>query len=344
MSAIRGATIHLLAAALTCSALVGCGNKDHTVVTNPTRLTDTGWFTTSFVTDTNTCTGQMTATDPEDGAVDWYWRDRPEFLVDTADHAVFDAFLESAEGDRLDTTITWDDTGLRATLSWDGFLEANTTYVLGVIDCSGLHSVTFGTSEFGKPLEGSAADLVGNTYLIDLVGATWVQPAALAGLIALYFTTPVLLGVTHATDESIDLLGAPGIVDPLGIVSQDTAQDSWDFPITAFEPPFVDAQAATIHLSYGSGSQAIDIPVEDFVFQATLSADGTRLGGGYLEGRGDTRNLGTLLGDADLDTLCVLAEGLGVSCVPCRDGMPYCLDLVGNDVEGTLLPGLELTP
>lgn len=327
------------ATAMVCAA-AGChgGHKD---TSSAPRLTDTGWFAASTI-ETETCEDRFVSSEPEDGAIDWYWRDRPEVLTNSVNHDAYSVYLETTAGKPIDVSITWDDSGRRGTVDWEGFLEANTSYVLGMIDCSGLTEVTFGTSEFGQPLRDPPSSLVGNSYLIDLVGATWTQPAALAGVISLYFNTPVLLGVERADADVIDLLGAPGIVDPLGFVTQDLSSPTWDFPLTPFAAPFLDSQASTVHLSYGSGVDAIDIPVEDFVLQATFSADGTRLGGGVLSGHGDTRNLGVLLGDAAPDTLCQFAVGLGVACTACRDGMPYCLDLVGEDVEGTLLPGVDV--
>ena len=115
--------------------------------------------------------------------------------------------------------------------------------------------------------------------------------------------------------------------------------ETWDFPITDFSTsPYLETQVELITLGYAG----IDIPIEDFLLQATFSADGNTLGGGYISGIGDTRNLGALLGEDDPNAICELAATLGVNCQVCGDGEPYCLRLSAQDLDGSVLPGLVL--
>jgi hypothetical protein len=153
----------------------------------------------------------------------------------------------------------------------------------------------------------------------------------------------VVLGVRYADERSIDLMAAPGLVSDLGVVTQDRNVPSWNFPLADFsQSPFVDAQAPSIELTYDDGADGVAIPVADFVLQGTFSADGTRLGGGVLEGLGDTRNVGALLGDDAPNAVCDLAAGFGVECIPCADLLPYCLRLRAEALEAEWIPGLEL--
>lgn len=305
---------------------------------------DTGWFTTTDVID-GSCADKIVVSYPAQGQDDWYWRDRPRMLTGGANHDAYDAWLQTADGERLPTTMVWNpETNLEFTLEWDGWLEANSTYTLGLTDCAAHTEITFTTSELGEPLDTSVASLIGNTYLIDLVGATWVEPAALSGLLQTYFNTPILLGIRFADETQIDLLGAPGQTDALGTVSQDTDAPTWNFPLADFsEQPFLDVTSPTISFQYSDGTpDPIDVPVEDFVFTATISADGTRMGGGVLSGFGDSRYLGTSLPGGDPGALCAIAAGVGLGCVPCADLAPYCLKLVATDLEAVLVPDLVL--
>jgi hypothetical protein len=318
----------------------GCTKDD---VADPANLLDTGWFDTATLPDPDECTDLLVSSEPEAGDVGWYWRDRPTLFVGTADPAAYTAWLEKASGERIATELEWDESGVVATLVWEGWLEANTDYVLGVQDCSGIREMAFRTSEFGRPLESGPETLEDRTYLLDLVAAEWTEPAILAGVMRTYFTTPVLLGVRYVDATRIDFLGAPGITDQLGNVSQDLLSPTWDFPLTDFTTaPYLETQVDLITLQYRNGNTLVDIPVEDFVLKITFAADGTRAGGGVLSGLADSRYLGALLDSDEPDALCVIAAGVGVQCVPCSDGMPYCLKLVGEEIEGDVVPGLTL--
>ncbi|MEQ1502676.1 MAG: hypothetical protein ABMB14_10620 [Myxococcota bacterium] len=310
----------------------------------PGDLTDTGWFTTSTATvDPDHCPDRFVSSVPADGADDWYWRTRPTVFTETTDHDAYDVWLQTATGERLDTTLVWDELGLKATVEWDGYLRANTDYVLGYEDCASLHTAAFHTSSLGAPLLDPPGSLQGNTYLLDFVGANW-EPAALSGVMSLYFTTPVLLGIQLATEDQIDLLGGPGVADDFGGVAQDVTSPTWDFPLADFSgAPFLNAAVDRVSLKYGGVASAIEIPIEDFLFQGTFSADGTILGGGVLSGLGDSRNLGEVLNQPDNPgAMCELAGSVGVVCQPCRDGQPYCLDLRATGLAGELIPGLAL--
>jgi hypothetical protein len=307
-------------------------------------LLDTGWFTTGDLPDPENCDNKVVTTVPETGETGVYWRDRPAVFTATPDQAAYTAWLQKATGERIPTTMVWDDgAGLSFTLEWDGWLEANTDYVLGYQDCAAVHEVPFRTSEFGRPLSIDPGELAQRTYQLDLVGATWVEPGGLGGVLSLFFTTPILLGVKYADDTKIDLLGAPGVVDELGVVRQDPFAPTWDFPMADFtQAPYLDVSVSSIVLQYQAGA-AYDVPIEDFVLQGTFSADGNRLGGGVLSGLGDTRNLGPLVNDPDNPSaICYLAETVGASCVPCRDAQPYCLYVVAIDLEGVGLSGVTL--
>lgn len=325
------------------AALAACNGDP----AQPPQLLDTGWFTaTSHSGDPENCEDRFVTWAPEDGATGWYWRDRPLFYTQTPDKTKYDVWLQDEAGKRFTTQLDWDDdegedgAGLSFQVEWDGYLEADTTYTLGFTDCYNLRTSTFHTSGFGQPLDVSPSDLIGNTYLLDLVGATWTEPPLLGGLIQTFFNQPILLGVRYADDVQIDLLAAPGKSDALGNVRQDLSLDSWDFPLADFtSAPYLNAPADHIVLTY----QDVEIPVTSFLLEGTLSADGTRFGGGVLSGLADSRNAGGLLKQqGDEDALCDLAGQAGIHCEPCPDGEVYCLHLRAENLDGELLSGLVL--
>ncbi len=325
------------------AGLMACGGDSDP---SGSELLDTGWFTESTGIHGTNCPNKLAETVPEAGNDTWYWRDRPSVFVSAVAPNAYDAWLVNSKGVRFVTTMEWDETGLSFDLDWDGYLEARTDYTLFVRDCARTHEIPFTTSELGEPLDVDPGSLIGNTYLVDLVGATWVEPPQLASVLALYFNSPVLLAIQYADAERIDLLGALGIVDAQSGIVQDPLSPSWNFPVADFsQSPFIDAEAEQIVLQTTSpDGESIDVPIHGFRLEATLSPDGTRLGGGRLSGMGDTRNLGAMLNADNPDALCELAAGLDVSCEPCpNDGFPYCMFVSAVSVEGLLVDSLVLT-
>jgi hypothetical protein len=322
-------------------ALAGCSGPE----AQPPKLLDTGWFeTTSHSLDPENCPDKFVTTIPENGDGGWYWRDRPQFFAATANHAMYDAWLQDASGQRLDTEMYWDDAdggaGLEGYLRWEGYLEAETVYTMGLTDCAYHTEITFTTSALGKPLSDDPSDLIGQTFVLDLAEAYWVEPSLLGGVIREYFNEPILLGVQYADDDQIDLLGAMGETDILGGVSQNLGEETWAFPLADFtDAPFVSAPADRVVFTF----QGYEFPAHDFLLEGTLSADGQRFGGGVLSGLVDTRNAGPLIGTSDdPNALCELAAGFGIACEQCPGGDPYCLFLKAVDLDGEVQSNLVL--
>jgi hypothetical protein len=228
--------------------------------------------------------------------------------------------------------------GLDFTVQFDGGLAPDADHVLEVTDCAGTTRISFHTDVYGLPLEGGAGSLTGKTWQLDLVSATWEQPSGLGTLLSAFFATPILLGVRFASDDVIDLLGAPGTT-VAGVLIQDPATPTWDFPISDFtQAPYVEAESDNVVFEY----QGAQIPIQDFAFETTFAPDGATLGGTVLRGVADTRNLGVLINDPDPAAICNIAADIGTACIPCDDGGNYCLVMEVRDVDGTLVPDLTL--
>lgn len=330
----------------TLLALVGLAGCNGNRPDDPPDLLDTGWFeNTGDPLDPNKCLHKFVSWTPEDGAQGVYWRDKPLIHTTTNVTHAYNAWLETAEGERLNTQMLWSDDpeapgepGLSFTLDGGSHLKASTNYVMGLQDCAETRYVAFRTSSLGTPFSIETEDLAGRTYLLDLLSADWEEPPGLGQIMQSFFTTPILLGVRYADETRIDLIGSLGKVDALGNVTQDRSMASWDFPLTDFtSAPYLETRAEEITLRYDD----YDIPVEDFLLESTFSADGSTIGGGVISGFADTRYMGPLLQGGE-DAVCKLAATIAVNCQPCTDGAPYCLRLRVSSVEGILLPGLEL--
>jgi len=303
------------------------------------KLEDTGWFLDTA--DPSNCTHRVVTTEPDAGESGWYWLDEPRVFTETRNEESYGATLIDDQGVAVQTTVDWDADGLfYRVVTKDGFLQASTDYTLRVQDCLTTTDIPFSTSEFGAPLDEGPGSLVGATWHLDLINADWVEPGGLGALLALYFTTPVLIGVQYADLDTIDFIGAPGVIGPFGNVVQDLTESTWDFPSTGFdEAPFFDATTDAVTFEY-EGSV---VPVSDFEFSGTISGDMTAIGGGLLTGLADTRNLGSALGvPGNESAMCETAVSLGVSCIDCPDGEPYCLYIEVRSVDGELVDGLEI--
>jgi hypothetical protein len=301
-------------------------------------VTDTGWF--SVEPTTSACEATVVATEPSAGATDWYWRSPVTVFVSASDPAAVTAHLRGPSGVEVPTTLGWAPEGLSLTLTAADGLAPDADHVLVVDDCAGRTEVPFRTSAFGQPLIGGPGALVGKTWELDFVHASWLEPQGLGPLLTLYFTTPVLLGARFATPTAIDLLGAPGKTNLDGFLVQDLTAPTWDFPLSDFATaPYLIATSDNVVFDF----EDVSVPIEDFRFESTFSADGATLGGTVVSGLADTRNLGVFANDPDNPSaICALAATLGTVCVPCQDGGPYCLDMLVADVAGTLVTGLTL--
>lgn len=317
-----------------CALSSACG--DPTPPDAP-DLTPTGWFEPD-TGDYSACPDRLQSSVPEDGALDWGWRDPLQVFVTNAS-PVYAMRLTTAGGVVVAATITPDGTGLVYEITVDGGLEARQDYVLEVTDCGGVTPIAFTTSELGAPLTISPAELVGRTYRLDLAGGTFVQPGGFGEILAATFTDPVLVGVAFADRASIDWIGSLGFTY-LGRIYQDTDLPSWSFPVSDFtESPWFDVTASEVQLVLGGAS----LPVTDFRFTGTMREHGDGLGGVSIVGLADTRFAGGAFGQPlNPDAVCTIAGDLGVDCVDCPDGETFCLDIEVRDVEGAWIEGLEL--
>jgi len=316
--------------------VVGCTGSD-TTDTGPSL--DTGWF--SDTASPENCPGQVAQVSPFSGDADWYWQDAPTVWTQTDRQEVYQAQLWRGYS-VVSTSMVWHESGVKFSLVPDAPLEPETDYELEVTDCKGVQRIPFRTSVFGTPLDGVPQDLAGTTYLIDLAGATWLEPGGFGAILSLYFTTPILLMVSYADETHVDFMGAQGYRDDLGTYHQLVTEPTFDFPLAEWPLlPFFSVVAPSVDISFND----VSVPITEFALTGTFSPDGAQIGGATVQGLGDTRYMGSLVGKAgDPAAICEQAAALGVACTECPDGELYCMFLSAVDVDGAAVEGVTLVP
>ena len=277
---------------------------------------------------------------PEDGETGVYWREAITLTFD-ADASATEILLSDAAGAPVDADLSWDAARMNVRVVPAQPLAPDATYGLSVQGCGNDVVFTFTTASWGAPLDVAPVDLVGRVYNFDLAGADYVKPEGLGTLLGLYLTEPLLFQVTDVTPGGISLMGAQGMVDGTsGEIIQNRTFSTWDFGQASFsEAPFFGATTAGIAIDY-AGSV---IPMHNFHVEGTFSADGETIGGAMASGFGDTRDMGPLLQlGGDPDAVCDFAAGLGLECVDCPDGNPWCLEIEARFDDADWLEGLDL--
>lgn len=289
------------------------------------------------------CGITILSTEPADGETSWYWRDPLQVTLDGAtDDLSFS--LVSGSGVEVPLTLTTSEGGLVHTLTPGSGMTGSETYTLNMDVCGNVDAIGFSTTAYGTSLNVEASSLIGHTWYFDLPGATFVQPIGIGALLSTFLTMPILVGVTDANSEMIDLLGAQGVRDESEAWVQDLAQVTWDFPAASFEEsPYFHVIADEVIIGYQYGSTLYEIPVYGFEVEGTISADGSTIGGAKAFGQGDTRNMGPLIGAGDEPTaLCETFASIGLVCEECPDGIQSCMTLEVLFPEAPLLSGVTL--
>lgn len=317
--------------------LVGCRNGPEV---HTDALMDTGWFVDTDTDVATACPDRVTTTTPVDGQTDWYVRDALTVGTTSSGGPRYASVLRRADGVEVDVATTWD--GPEMTVAPTGPLDPSTPYAWTITDCEGPHAVGFSTSAFGAPLVDGPGALVRRTYVADLSRATWNEPKGFGTILALYFTSPLLVGVEWADGRMVDLLGAMGARTTSGGIVQDKSQPSWDLPLADFgESPWFRATSPSLALTVSDAP----LPVYDFSLEGTFAADGGAMGGVRLLGVGDTRGLGGLVNKPDdPQAICRLAASVGAACEACPDGEVTCLQLDASGLRADAYPDLVLVP
>jgi hypothetical protein len=295
-------------------------------------------------TDGGGCSATVLSITPSEGTSDVFYRDNLSVLFSetvSGNDPVFTLTPDLDGATPVELSVTFDDTGMQATVDPVTSLEASTTYTLLVEACGTSQGASFTTSAYGTPLSISPADLIGRTYHFDLGAADYTQPEGLGSVLGTFLRDPLLIGVKNADDSVIEIIGTQGAIDEdTGEIRQRSGFDVWNFGVADFtDTPYFASDPTDIAINYGG----VEIPMYQFRLEGSFSADGQSIGGAGASGIGDSRNMGPLIGlGADPDAVCNMAAGFGISCEECPTGGRYCLRIEAWFQPAPLVDGLTL--
>ena len=270
----------------------------------------------------------------------WFYRDAVELTFDEVNIALSLSLVDGSGAD-VPVGFEWNESReIAMVIPESGQWAGSEDYTLTADFCGKTETLTFGTSEYGLPLEGDASSLVGNTYKIELNNAEYTHPPGIGTLLAANIDQPLLFGIEAASNESLDFIAALGL-NVIGGVEQTSGL--WYFPGADFSTsPYFDAFADSLAIDYNG----IAIPIFEFAISGTFSADMTKIGQAHFEGLGDTREISASLFTNDEEFLCgTLLPSSGNECVVCpgaESDEPYCVFLAGDIEEVPLVPDMTL--
>jgi hypothetical protein len=304
--------------------------------------------TKDIVEDTNSieipkedCEITIAGTIPNDGASSWFYRSPAVITFSEENPNVAFAVTDSSGAD-VPVSYEWDDVRLNASVLPDsGSWNPSENYTLGIDLCGNSPNISFSTSEVGTPLEDDAADLVGNTYFIDLSSAEYSEPPGVGTLLSLYLDMPLLLGVSSVETSVIDFEAYLGYRDDVSPDWMAVDMEPWIFSGADFaSQPFFSAYTELLTIPYGS----VDIPVHGFAIEGTFSSDASSIQKATFTGLGDTSGMGPLMGFGnDPEAVCSLLGQYGISCLECPDESGvYCVRLTGDIEQADLLSNVDV--
>ena len=268
---------------------------------------------------------------PVDGSTDHFYLDPIEFSLSAPDASASIAVSDGGGAAVAGSTRLSDD-GLTVSFVPDGGLAPSTPYGASLSVCDGAvsGSIRFTTSGLGAPV---TVDLTGETYVVDLGTARFVQPAGVADLLLGSLENNILVGVISVDGSTLNMLGA---VDDGAGGGQDYCSPSIPYAPAAFDDPSFQVGPADAVLTVAG----VDITLFGSRLRGAFASDGSYFGGGRLEGQLDARDLAPLLGDlvgvTDPDAVCSLLAGFGAGCEACgSDGAGYCLAVLADQITAT---------
>jgi hypothetical protein len=291
---------------------------------------------------TEECAATILDQTPVNGASNWFYRD-PVTVVFSESNPTFSITATDSTGAEVPVAYEWDDTRFNITiLPESGAWSSSESYALLFDLCGSQPELSFGTSSYGDEMTINPTDLIGNTYLIDLASAEYIEPPGVGALLSTFIDQPLLFGVSNLVGDEIDFVASLGELDD---VSGDFLPigSEWSFSGVDFaDRPYFYAQTEELVIPYATA----EIPVYDFSISGTFSSDGSLIGEARFSGLGDTSGMGVLLNlGTEPDAVCSgLLADVGLDCIECpNDSGPYCIRLTGIIGEAALIPGLDLS-
>lgn len=205
-------------------------------------------------------------------------------------------------------------TAYTATIEWDGLYS---------------EELNFRTSPDAPPLTDPEAAVELVDYLLDLEGATVVEPASIGALLQPY------LGDIDLAMQVTEIDVASGTLEAFAATLDGGVQDLCvpaigltDTRLGAWCNPFMEVGPANLVVDVeGNPTDVLDMRISGTVVQ-----EGARMVNGRFAGDLDTRGLDPISGGY-MGAACDLLTSLGIPCEPCPDGSgTYCITLVMEDI------------
>lgn len=280
------------------------------------------------------CSVTIRSTTPTTGSADAYYRGAIEFELSATDPtAQIVTDIPGSQSVRGDKTIVWTPSAP---------LDPSTSYEATLHYCGGDATIDFTTSALGRPLDVDESDLVGRTYNLALADARVVEPAGIGSLLGQYLTVDILVSVSSADAEQIEMIGTLSREDS-DPPTQDFCNPTIPFSAGAFgDSPYFrfagEGQAVIVASGY-------PVTIEDPEFSGTFAPDGSYFGGATLAGTIDTRAYDSLTGDAaEEGAVCELAPSFGVACEECpgRPDEVFCLGILIDSIQADEVGGVAV--
>lgn len=334
-------------------SLVGCTDDATSTLpadsggtpTDTGGTSDTGGTTDTVDTQDTTppCTITVRDTEPQSDEDEVFWRDPLRVWFDGSFHdRALPSLSLTLDADRSAVAFAaaWDDGVDSVVLTPDAPLQPSSGYTLTVDACDQTWAVPFTTGTYGSGVDAGPESLVDRTWVLEMGRVAWTEPEGAGDLMSVFFTDPLLIGVTRYEAGVIDLLVGMGDFTDLDGFIQLKGQGTWDVPDVALsDAGWFTGQAESIVFRY----QGVEVPVHGFALQGTFAPDGSSIGGASIQGLVDTRTIPLLFNLDQPDFICTTyAADYGLECTLCPDDELLCLDLKGEDVTLDEQPGLVL--
>ena len=270
-----------------------------------------------------TCDTVVTSTEPTNGAMDHYYRDSLRFMLSEPDPTA--RVITDIVG-----TTSREDGGSTIVFDPEGNLSPSTEYTVGLDYCYGEPEIAFTTSHYGAPLDASV-DMDGRAYSIAFDSGVYTVGENAGELLNAVFTRPVLVQFEDAGGGFVDIIAAVGKADV-----QPPEQDLCGRTITLRRVSINELPLLSGGVSdFEFGAQGGVLRFASLLFEGTVASDATSLGGIRYEAvMGVAEIVGLLPDFGNVQSVCDLAENLGIPCSPCPNSSELqCIPMAAKGIS-----------
>jgi len=177
-------------------------------------------------------------------------------------------------------------------------------------------------------------DITGNLYTVDYSNAEMSADIDLASALSALSGGVALIGVAAADEDSLDLQIA------MAVEGSDPYTQNFCGSTVSLPPATRDADT----FSFGPESVAwtmyedSDSVFDDVAADGVISEDGTAITDLSMAFGFDLRQALDTFGLDDIEDMCDISDALGLSCIPCSDGITGCVYADAGNLVADVLP------